>query len=80
MESNHAPSLPTVAQPKAGLRVLAQSLGNHSDTLTLAKLVVTGGGPRMHKAGRTPLYAASDLDRWACELLGEPLDGQGARP
>lgn len=45
---------------------------------TLAKLVVTGGGPLYRKAGRTPLYAHEDLDRWAAELLGEPLGGEAA--
>src|SRR5271163_2099985 len=30
----------------------------------LAKLAVVGGGPIYRKAGRTPLYAAGDLDVW----------------
>jgi hypothetical protein len=40
---------------------------------TLAKLAVVGGGPRFRKAGRIPLYAPTDLDAWAQELLGEPV-------
>src|SRR5437588_7323355 len=40
---------------------------------TLAKLAVTGGGPRFRKAGRVPLYDPADLDAWACDLLGEPV-------
>ena len=36
---------------------------------TLAKLAVTGGGPRFQRAGRVPLYATSDLDAWAEALL-----------
>jgi hypothetical protein len=40
---------------------------------TLAKLAVVGGGPRFRKAGRIPLYAPTDLDAWASELLGEAV-------
>ena len=36
----------------------------------LAKLAVIGGGPVFHKAGRTPIYASPDLDRWALARLG----------
>jgi hypothetical protein len=39
---------------------------------TLAKLAVIGGGPLFRRAGRTPLYAPDDLDRWAAEKLGPP--------
>jgi hypothetical protein len=38
----------------------------------LAKLAVVGGGPVFHKAGRTPLYAPSDLDGWAVARIGRP--------
>lgn len=38
----------------------------------LAKLAVVGGGPVFHKAGRTPLYASSDLDAWALARIGRP--------
>jgi hypothetical protein len=38
----------------------------------LAKLAVVGGGPVFHKAGRTPLYAPSDLDAWAQARIGRP--------
>lgn len=38
----------------------------------LAKLAVVGGGPLFHKAGRTPLYAPSDLDAWARARIGRP--------
>lgn len=31
---------------------------------TLAKLAVTGGGPRFVKVGPYPLYKASDLEAW----------------
>jgi len=39
----------------------------------LAKLAVTGGGPVFRKAGRTPLYAPSDLDAWAEARIGAPV-------
>jgi len=39
----------------------------------LAKLAVLGGGPLVHKAGRFPMYADSDLDAWAQDRLGKPL-------
>lgn len=38
----------------------------------LAKLAVIGGGPVYRKAGRTPIYAPSDLDAWALERIGAP--------
>jgi hypothetical protein len=38
----------------------------------LAKLAVVGGGPIYRKAGRTPLYAAADLDAWAQSRIGAP--------
>lgn len=31
---------------------------------TLSKLVSVGGGPPVHRFGRTPLYRRQDLDRW----------------
>ncbi len=40
---------------------------------TLAKLAVIGGGPRFRVAGRTPLYAADDLDAWADSILSPPV-------
>lgn len=40
---------------------------------TLAKLAVTGGGPRFCKAGRAVLYPRAELDRWAEHLLSPPV-------
>lgn len=31
----------------------------------LAKLAVTGGGPKFRKASRWPIYDVDDLDAWA---------------
>lgn len=38
---------------------------------TLAKLAVVGGGPAFYSAGRTPLYAPEELDRYAKAKLGK---------
>lgn len=38
----------------------------------LAKLAVIGGGPIFRKAGRTPIYAPTDLDAWAAARIGAP--------
>jgi hypothetical protein len=40
---------------------------------TLAKYAVIGGGPTFQKAGKTPLYAASDLEAWAESRLSRPV-------
>jgi hypothetical protein len=40
---------------------------------TLAKLAVVGGGPLFHRAGRIPLYAVEELDRYARERLGKAM-------
>jgi hypothetical protein len=40
---------------------------------TLAKLAVIGGGPVFRKAGRLPLYSASDLDAWAEGRISKPV-------
>jgi hypothetical protein len=37
---------------------------------TLAKFVVTGGGPPYRKAGPFPLYDQADLDAWARSKIG----------
>ena len=37
---------------------------------TLAKMVVTGGGPSFHKAGRAVLYRPEELDLWALAKIG----------
>ena len=40
---------------------------------TLAKLASVGGGPAFQKPGATPLYAITELDRWAVETMGPVL-------
>jgi hypothetical protein len=39
----------------------------------LAKLAVTGGGPRFHKARRTPIYTIEHLDEYAAEVTSPPV-------
>lgn len=36
----------------------------------LNQMAAKGTGPHFHKAGRTPLYARSDLNDWAREVIG----------
>ena len=45
----------------------------------LAKLAVIGGGPVYRKAGRVPLYAPDDLDRWALARIGAPQTSSSDR-
>ncbi len=53
---------------QAGGYLLAKyGFGNYR---TLAKMVVTGGGPSFHKAGRAVLYRPEDLDLWAQSKIG----------
>jgi len=40
---------------------------------TLAKWATVGGGPAYQKVNRTPVYPKDELDRWACEKLGQPI-------
>lgn len=42
-------------------------------TQTLAKLAVTGGGPRFRKMGAFAYYSAVDLDTWAASRMSEPV-------
>lgn len=49
-----------------------ETWGIPCSTKWLAKLAVVGGGPIFRKAGRFPLYAASDLDVWAEARIGAP--------
>jgi hypothetical protein len=40
---------------------------------TLAKLACIGGGPVYRRCGRTPLYAAPDLDTFAESKISKPV-------
>ena len=51
---------------------LKQQWGIDRTPGTLAKLAVTGGGPRFQHVGRIPLYPVDELDKWA-ETMLSPL-------
>ncbi len=42
-------------------------------TQTLAKLAVTGGGPRYRKMGAFAYYLPADLDDWAASRMSAPV-------
>jgi len=45
----------------------------------LAKLAVTGGGPRFRKIGRFPLYTRADLDIWIEGRITAPRHSTSAK-
>lgn len=53
-------------------RYVRDRWGIPCSTRWLAKLAVVGGGPIFRKAGRFPIYAPDDLDRWSEGRVGEP--------
>jgi hypothetical protein len=72
----------TPLRREAASRYLLDRWGIERKTGTLAKLAVTGGGPKFRHAGRVPLYDPLDLDEWAMSLMS-PLksstsDARGA--
>ena len=71
MASDEPPSKPLLRRGAASAYLL-ERWGVERAPATLAKLAVTGGGPRFRKAGRWPLYDPDDLDAWAQDLIGEP--------
>lgn len=57
-------------------------LGERTDGMynagTLAKLAVTGGGPRFQKLGRFPVYTQEDLDEWLENRLSAKVTSTSA--
>ncbi|MFZ0457125.1 MAG: hypothetical protein WAM17_01505 [Rhodoplanes sp.] len=51
---------------------LRSKFGFRCSKQTLAKLAVLGGGPVYRKAGVTPIYDPTELDRWARTKIGPP--------
>lgn len=41
---------------------------------SLARMACHGGGPQYQKFNRSPLYLKADLDAWAAEKLGQPIN------
>jgi predicted DNA-binding transcriptional regulator AlpA len=53
---------------------LLEEYGFSRTAATLAKLAVTGGGPRFRKIGaRTVVYDVADIDAWAASITSEPV-------
>jgi len=46
----------------------------------LAKLAVTGGGPRFRKIGRFPVYTRADLDQWIEGRITTPRHSTSVSP
>ena len=46
----------------------------------LAKLAVVGGGPTFRKAGRAPIYLATELDAWVESRIGAPRRSTSEMP
>ena len=47
---------------------------------TLAWLACEGGGPRFRRVGAWPLYDVPDLDKWAEEIMSEPVGSTSELP
>jgi hypothetical protein len=65
------PRRPLLRRAEAS-QYLLEVWGIKRTTGTLAKLAVTGAGPKFYKANRLPMYGPDHLDEWAVELLGDP--------
>jgi hypothetical protein len=57
----------------AASQYLEETWGMNRAPGTLAKYAVIGGGPTFRRAGRVPLYATNDLDKWVASKLSEPM-------
>jgi len=65
-------NLPKYLRRKPAADYLNDIWGLPTKASTLAKVAVLGGGPAFHSAGRIPLYAIEELDRFAKAKLGNP--------
>lgn len=63
-------TFPKYLRRKSAALYLNDTWGIPTAASTLAKKAVVGGGPAFHSAGRVPLYALDELDRYAQEKLG----------
>jgi hypothetical protein len=63
---------PKYLRRKPAASYLNDTWGIPTAASTLAKIAVVGGGPAFHSAGRIPLYAIDELDRYAKAKLGKP--------
>jgi hypothetical protein len=65
-------AFPKYLRRRQAARYLNDEWGLPTAASTLAKKAVVGGGPAFHSAGRIPLYAIEELDRYAKAKLGNP--------
>jgi hypothetical protein len=65
-------AFPKYLRRRQAARYLNDEWGLPTAASTLAKKAVVGGGPAFHSAGRIPLYAIEELDRYAKAKLGKP--------
>ena len=64
-------SSPKYLRRKPAAQYLREHWGLPCSPNTLAKLAVIGGGPIYRRAGRIPLYAIEDLDRYVEQKIGK---------
>ena len=64
---------PRFLDPRQASEYLAEVWSLSYSRATLSKLRCIGGGPRYLKPGHAIRYSPAELDRWARELIGEPL-------
>ena len=70
MAADTSLSLPRYLRREEAAKYVRENWGIPCAPKWLAKLAVEGGGPVFRKAGRFPMYAPSELDKWAEGRLG----------
>ena len=63
---------------RAAAKYVREAWGMRCSEKWLAKLVVTGGGPRFWKSGRSVLYRRDALDAWAAQRIRGPWASSSA--
>lgn len=66
-----------LTRPRAAAYV-RDNFGVRCSEKWLAKLAVTGGGPRFWKDGRSVLYRTYDLDAWVAQRIRGPFPSSSA--
>jgi hypothetical protein len=72
VEAEKAATPPLFLRRSDAANYLQHRYGLRCAKQTLAKLAALGGGPIFRHAGRTPIYAPADLDKWALSQIGKP--------
>jgi hypothetical protein len=73
-------NLPPRLDSRGASEYLRVRYGIRHSVQTLAKKRCRGGGPRFYPGGGKPLYALSDLDNWAKDMLGEVVGSTSEYP